>query len=80
MKVKQPGLSCTDPSSNVLNGAITQQYVRGTIQCMDASVCLLCDTILHAVCVYILPPPRLANSPFDPLWKISIVIQLLFFL
>ena len=37
------------------------------------SCIMLCDTILHAARVYILPPTRLTNSPFDPLWKNAIL-------
>ena len=36
---------------------ITQQQVCGAIQCIDAAVCMLYDTILHAAHVYVLPSP-----------------------
>ena len=37
-----------------------------------ATVCILCGTILCTACVYVLPPPCMADSPFDPLLKNSI--------
>ena len=57
--VNQPGVvevkqvSCYAMTlCNVLHGAITLQWVCGAIQCMNAAVCILCDTILHVTCIY----------------------------
>ena len=66
VEVIQLELLCNEPSSNVHNDAITQQCVSVHDGC----------SCVHAVwhnlhATYVLPPPPLANSTFDLLWKNS---------
>ena len=41
------GVLCNKPICNVHHSAITLQWVFGTIQCMNATVHIQCDTIFH---------------------------------